>query len=257
MTDMQEGEEVNDTTYKVLAQRFMECVETEDQSGIEQVLSELVAKRESVLLQDLGRLARDLHESLNSLRLDPHLADMLRDDIPDVKERLSYVTRMTEQAANTTIGMVESALPLVDDIGGTAEHLQQDWRKLVHRELSGAEFGRVVDEISSFFLTVQNYSGGIRGKLTEVLTAQSFQDLTGQVITRLISLVEDLEKNLVQLILYQARDHMSVTETAEGIATRVEHEHFLAGPRVEHENDSEEIVKNQDDVDAVLSSLGF
>jgi len=256
MTDMQEGEEGNDTTdYKVLAQRFMECVETEDQSGIEQVLLELVANRESVLLQDLGRLARDLHESLMSLRLDPYLADMLRDDIPDVKERLSYVTRMTEQAANTTIGMVESALPLVDDIGGIAEHLQQDWRKLVHRELSGAEFGRVVDEISSFLLTVQDYSGGIRGKLTEVLTAQSFQDLTGQVITRLISLVEDLEKNLVQLILCQARDHMS--ETAEGIATGVEHEHFLAGPRVEHENDAEQIVKSQDDVDAVLSSLGF
>jgi chemotaxis protein CheZ len=204
-----------------------------------------------MLFQEIGRLTRELHDSINGFVMDARLADIAQTDMPDAAERLRYVIATTEQAANTTLGAVEDSLPLADSLRSDARHLAEQWARFNSRQLSVDDFRELSAELSHFLSVTESNSEALHGKLSEVLLAQGYQDITGQVIRKVIALVDDVEGKLVELVrLSGHRSRTAGDGPAEGRGLSPQ------GPVVPGV-DKGDVVNSQDDVDDLLSSLGF
>ena len=235
-----------------LARNFVHEMEQGNQEQAEMLLDELSRVKQTELFREVGKLTRDLHEALNHFRMDTRLADFTVQDIPDAKERLSYVITMTEQSANKTLGAVESALPLSEQLRDHSVVLTEQWLKFRRREMSAQEFRDFCRVLDRFFHEVSDGARTLNGYLSEVLMAQDFQDLTGQIIRRVITLVQDLEVSLVDLIRLSGPAAAVKREVGDKSGKVV----ALAGPVVPGV-DHGDSVQGQDEVDALLSSLGF
>ncbi|MFZ2207361.1 MAG: protein phosphatase CheZ [Porticoccaceae bacterium] len=234
-----------------LARNFVHEMGQGNREQAEMLLDELSRVKQTDLFREVGKLTRDLHEALNHFRMDTRLADFAVQDIPDAKERLNYVIAMTEQSANKTLGAVESALPLSEQLRDHSVVLTEQWLKFRSREMSVQEFRDFCRVLDRFFLEVSDGARTLNGYLSEVLMAQDFQDLTGQIIRRVITLVQDLEVSLVDLIRLSgpAAIKREVGDKSGKVVA-------LAGPVVPGV-DHGDSVQGQDEVDALLSSLGF
>jgi len=232
-----------------LAKDLVTALEMGDEQTAERLLGEISRVSESQLFQDVGRLTRELHDTLSTFASDTKFAEMARKDIPDAKERLNYVITMTEQAANQTMDVVERLLPVSDEMNAQANRLAENWQRFLVRKMPFEEFRSMSQELTDYF----QYSVGsletIQHGLNEVLMAQGFQDITGQIIRRVIDLVHNLENSMVELI-----------RISGGIAAREEPAKTpdLPGPVVPGVDDQEgDTASSQDEVDDLLSSLGF
>ncbi|MGB5145955.1 MAG: protein phosphatase CheZ [Porticoccaceae bacterium] len=215
-------------------------------------LDELSRVKQTELFREVGKLTRDLHDALNHFRMDTRLADFAVQEIPDAKERLNYVITMTEQSANKTLGAVESALPVSEQLRDRSFALIEDWRRFRRRDMSAQHFREFCRELDIFFVEVSDGAKTLNGFLSEVLMAQDFQDLTGQIIRRVITLVQDLELSLVDLIRLSGPVVKASSESGPKAGKVV----ALAGPIVPGV-DHGDSVQGQDEVDSLLSSLGF
>ena len=243
------AEKLNDKL--ALAKSLVAHLESGNDDDAGSVIAELAGFTDSQLFQEIGRLTRELHNSINSFVADARLIDIAENDIPDAAERLRYVIATTEQAANTTLGAVEDSLPLADSLSNDAKHLANQWEKFNSRQLSVADFRALSSEISRFLDTTQANSEALHDKLSEVLLAQGYQDITGQIIRKVIDLVKDVESKLVDLVRLSG-SHAKPKEKSgqEGPDTTAQ------GPVVPGV-DKGDVVTSQDDVDDLLSSLGF
>lgn len=232
-----------------LAKALVAHLEKGNQEDAGSVIAELAGFTDSQLFQEVGRLTRELHDSINSFVLDAQLADIAQTAIPDAAERLRYVIATTEQAANTTLGAVEDSLPLADSLRNDARHLAQEWEKFKSRQLSVEDFRSLSVELSRFLNHTQANSEALHEKLSEVLMAQGYQDLTGQVIRKVIELVNDVECKLVELVRLSG-SHGKTMSKQDGPDISPQ---GPAVPGVDHGD----LVTSQDDVDDLLSSLGF
>lgn len=237
------------------ARQLVAHIEAGDEVSANRLIEELGRMHESVLFQEIGKLTRDLHEALNSFRLDSRLAEIAQSDIPDAKERLNYVVAMTEQAAHRTLNAVEDCLPKAEMISRQATALRDDWQRFRNRELTADEFRLLSRTLDHFLAQAATDSDAIRHQLSEVLMAQDFQDLTGQVIRRVIHLVQDLEKNLVGLVRISG-ERLSVPDASAGKERQSDLQQGM-GPAVAGTREASDVVQGQDDVDELLSSLGF
>lgn len=228
------------------ARALLGHLEAGNDAEAERLLDEWAGVRESELFRELGKLTRDLHEALNAFRLDARLADIAAVDIPDAKDRLRYVITMTEQSASRTLGAIETCRPLCDELRARGDALARDWQRFLRREMQAAEFRELTRRLAEFLPWVVEGAGRMKGDLSEVLMAQGFQDLTGQIIKRVIALVEEVERNLVNLIRLTG----SKSGDAQAKAGALE------GPQVPGRQ-SADAVSGQDEVDELLSSLGF
>lgn len=234
-----------------LARSLVSHLETGNQEGAVSVIAELAGVRDSLLFREVGRLTRELHDSINGFMMDARLADIAQTQMPDAAERLRYVISTTEQAANTTLGAVEDSLPLADSLRSDARHLAEQWERFNSRKLSVDDFRELSAELSAFLSATQTNSEALHDKLSEVLLAQGYQDITGQIIRKVISLVDDVEGKLVELV------RLSGNRPKTGSAAAVDGRDIAAqGPAVPGV-DRAEMVNGQDDVDDLLSSLGF
>lgn len=215
-------------------------------------LDELSRVKQTELFKEVGKLTRDLHEALNHFRMDTRLADFAVQEIPDAKERLNYVITMTEQSANKTLNAVEAALPVSEQLRDRSFALIEDWRRFRRRDMSAQNFREFCRELDIFFVEVSDGTKTLNGFLSEVLMAQDFQDLTGQIIRRVITLVQDLELSLVDLIRLSGPAVNANSESGPKAGKVV----ALAGPIVPGV-DHGDSVQGQDEVDSLLSSLGF
>lgn len=213
-------------------------------------LDELTRLRETELFRELGRLTRELHNALTSFRLDERFATLAQVEIPDAKDRLHYVVQLTEQAASRTLGVVEQARPLCEELGQRAEALARDWQRFLRRDMSLEDFRVLAAQLGQFLPQVSETTGKLYASLGEVLMAQTFQDLTGQIIKRVITLVEELEGNLVKLIRLSGQKLSGAAAEVGQASGR------LDGPQIPGRV-SPDAVSGQDEVDALLSSLGF
>lgn len=237
------------------ARQLVAHIEAGDENAANRLIEELGRMHESVLFQEIGKLTRDLHEALNSFRLDSRLAEIAQSDIPDAKERLNYVVAMTEQAAHRTLTAVEDCLPKAEAISRQAAALGDDWQRFRQRQMTAEEF-RLLSRTLDGFLTQATTDGDvIRQQLAEVLMAQDFQDLTGQVIRRVIQLVQDLEKNLVGLVRISG-ERLSTPDSSANKERQANLQQGM-GPAVAGTSEASDVVQGQDDVDELLSSLGF
>ncbi|WP_428603137.1 protein phosphatase CheZ [Sedimenticola sp.] len=230
----------------MLARQLVEQLEAgneEEATHISAMLSEGV---ESKLFVEVGRLTRELHEAINEFLLDPRINEMAQIDIPDASERLTYVISMTEKSANKTLGAVEAGLPLADDLGKKALAISAQWERFCNRELSVDDFRELSKDLGSFLTLTTERSKQLHSHLTDVLMAQDFQDLTGQIIRQVITLVHDVEDKLVQLVRISGSKLPEKQKDAKK----------LEGPVIPG-IDQGNTVNGQDDVDDLLSSLGF
>lgn len=234
-----------------LARQLVSALESGDQANADGLLDEIAGLRETQLFQEIGRLTRQLHDTMVSFSVDSKIASMAEHDIPDAKERLQYVISMTEQAADATLTAVETLLPVSQQLNDQVGDLAAKWGRFLDREMPLDEFKSMSQEIAQHFQQSKGELEKVQAGLNEILMAQGFQDITGQIIRRVIDLVKDMEISLVKMISLSGR-RLVVGEEP------VSHEPDLPGPVVPGVDDKEgDVATNQDDVDDLLSSLGF
>ena len=232
-----------------LAKELVAALEKGDQIVADTLLDELAGLRETQLFKEIGRLTRQLHDTMVSFSLDSKISAMTESEIPDAKERLQYVITMTEQAADQTLTAVENLLPISQELNDQAAQLSAKWGRFLDREMPLDEFKAMTAEITRHFAESKHGLEQVQVGLNDILMAQGFQDITGQIIRRVIELVQELEISLVKLI--------SISGRKVGNDTVVIH-HDLPGPVVPGVDDREgDVAHNQVDVDDLLSSLGF
>lgn len=241
--------EYTDTSRLDKARNLVLALETGDEEDVETLLNEITVIQETRLFQEVGKLTRQLHNAMLGFALDTKIAE-LTEEIPDTKERLNYVISMTQQAADTTLNAVEELIPLSEQLGSKNKDLSAKWERFLQREMPYAEFKELSQELCGYFSHANTSIETIDTKLKEILMAQGFQDLTGQIIRRVIELVHDMEESLVELIRFSGQQVPIPQSKKENDVDRLE------GPVVPGVN-SNESVGNQDDVDDLLSSLGF
>jgi chemotaxis protein CheZ len=208
-------------------------------------LDAFVKDYEESLYNQIGRLTRQLHDSLNTFQNDEKIFSLTKEDIPSAKERLKYVVDVTEQATQKVLGIVENSIPLSLEISEGASGLHNKWSKV--SGLTGSP--EMASTTKAFLVGADKNASILHGHLTEILIAQEYQDITGQIIKKVIDLVQDVEDNLVRLI--KLTGHV----TAPG---EIEIENIKAsGPRVPGIDDQAVYTSGQDDVDQLLASLGF
>lgn len=247
-----------------LARQLVGYLEAGNGDGASTIIRQLRIPDERDLFEELGKLTRDLHEALNSFRGDSRLAELTRDDIPDAKERLNYVVAMTEQATHRTLNAIDEAMPMAESLHERSAELSERWTRFRHRELSVVEFREFARSLDAFFIASNSETEHLRSLISEIMMAQDFQDLTGQIIRRVIRLVQEVEENLVGLIRLSSgrMELLPVTTLPERppvvVADNDETATKGQGPVVPNTHDAvADVVSGQDDVDALLSSLGF
>lgn len=238
------------------ARALVAALERGDEEEADRVLDEIGQVRQSMLFQEIGRLTRQLHDALTAFTLDARLAQLTENEIPDARERLKYVITMTEQAAHATLNVVDEVLPMVAELGDKTTSLAQRWQRFLQRQMPFEEFRELSRDISTFLTELDGGLRRVQSQLNEVLMAQSFQDLTGQIIRRVIDLVQQVEHSLVELIRFAAqregRRPAVELKSRDDKGANME----ARGPVVPNV-DKAETVSSQDDVDDLLSSLGF
>jgi len=235
------------------AKQLVTLLEQEEYEAATALLEASSIKDSVELFAEVGKLTRQLHDSLNNFQLDPRIAGLANEDIPDAQSRLNYVIETTEQAANKTMDAVETSMPMAEKLNQRITDILPEWKKLMTRQLELGEFKSLCHELDALLEESSVESAKINELLTEVLMAQGFQDLTGQVIRRVIELVKEVEDNLVHMLTV-----FGLPEVDE-IANKIEKEtdkHKAEGPIIDAQ-ERDDVVSGQDDVDDLLSSLGF
>lgn len=234
------------------AKALVSALESGDNESAQQILSGLTTPEHKELFAEVGKLTRQLHDSLTNFQLDPKIANLATDDIPDAKERLSYVMSMTEQAANKTMDAVDSSLPLADKINNEISALKPEWDKLMQRQIELGEFKNLCVNINEFMNSAEKDAAQIHLYMTEIMMAQDFQDLTGQVIKRVIELVKEVEDSLIHLLTVFGEPNSNTANEAKKDVDN----NGVEGPIINAE-ERDDAVSSQDEVDDLLSSLGF
>ena len=217
-----------------------------DEAG--KLIEEWACKREESLFQDLGKLTREFHEALNGFKLDSKLTTLTGNDIPDARERLKHVIEVTEKSAHKTMSVVEDLTPLCETLGTQSEDIHDRWKRFMKQDMDAKESRVLCEEVQVYLAEQSSGTNRMRAGLNEILMAQDYQDITGQIISRVINLVTDLETSLVKLI----KDSGEILDESKQVSTVGE----LDGPQVPG-LESSDAVSGQDEVDDLLSSLGF
>jgi chemotaxis protein CheZ len=234
------------------AKLLVEYIESDQQAKANELIAEIQSPINSELFEEIGKLTRQLHDSLNNFQIDERLNDLATADIPDAKERLNFVISHTEEAANKTMDAVEAIFPVVDGIQKQISTVNPLWQKLMHNDLDVVEFKALCQDIDVLLKTTEKESSKIHRLMTDVLMAQDFQDLTGQVIRKVIDLVREVEESLIYMLTAFG---MSSEKNKSDQLPKVG-ENLVEGPIINSEN-RQDVVSGQDDVDDLLSSLGF
>lgn len=188
----------------------------------------------------LGQITRQLHQAMSELGLDNHLHRIVS-EIPDARERLTYVAQMTESAAHKVLGLVDAAQPACN-----ALREQAVAQRAVLAPLLDSTEGPVREALQGALAladAAEKTADQQYGTLTEIMMSQDFQDLSGQVIKKVIDIISQTETQLLQLLSQSAPEHLAAAAAAAN--------EQLQGPQ------TPEKALKQDDVDDLLSSLGF
>ena len=194
--------------------------------------------------QQLGALTRQLHDSLNGLGLAEKVKDWAG-ELPDAKSRLSYIARLTGQAAEKVLNQVDQAKEQHDFIAAETRRIGE---LIVKDPVAAVAKGHVMNFIND----VDQASKKVDANLTEIMMAQDFHDLTGQVIAKVVNLAATIEEQLVLLLIQTAPPEAAL----KAAATPAEYVPALAGPVVDGQS-NQEVVTDQSQVDDLLASLGF
>lgn len=205
------------------------------------------------MLNRIGHLTRTLHDNLSGLGLDKIL-EQVAQDIPDARDRLAYVARMTEQAAEKVLNATDLAIPLQDDLASGAKALEKRWKETIEKPSLKSEYNQVVGETLDYLVLIGKNTTETKALLMDIMMAQDFQDLTGQVIKKITTLAQDMERQLIQLLIdfspsAPKKETDVVKKSGETSPT------LMNGPQIDP--DALDVVASQEQVDDLLDSLGF
>jgi len=232
--------------------RLNNLAETIKAGDIEQsniLIGELTALRESSLFHELGTLTREIHESINAFSSDHRVAELAEEEIPDAKERLSFIVTKTNEAAHRTMTNAEQTVEIVNAFNDQAAEIHERWKQFKYREMSKQNFLALSVDIDVFLGSISVQGERVKGQMTDIMMAQDYQDLTGQMIKQVTNMVQEIEGKLVRLVaITGAKISDNDNEHKDGTMAH--------GPQLATANKAE-VATNQDEVDDLLASLGF
>lgn len=193
-------------------------------------------------LSRIGQMTRSLHDNLRGLGFD-RLLEKAASDMPDARDRLEYVAMMTEKAAQRVLNATEIAGPLQDRIGDEAENLAAQWKSVMGGAFSEAEFRAMAEKTQAFLSLTSGNVVQTKQQLLDIMMAQDFQDLSGQVINKVTDILLRAEAELRHIV----EDELTGADEGEAASQG----HQLEGVQVPDR------AMQQDDVDDLLASLGF
>ena len=197
------------------------------------------------VINQVGQMARKLHDTLRELGLNKEI-EKAASTIPDARDRLNYVATLTQQAAERVLNATEAAQPVAERIGDVSHQLAEQWDLLFQKKLDVQQFKDLVTQTHAHLHETPKQTKEMNAYLVDIMMAQDFQDLTGQVIKKIIQLTQEMEQQLLALLLENAP-----------AAVRAEiNSGLLNGPVVNAAGRSD-VVTSQDQVDDLLESLGF
>ncbi|GBD95521.1 MAG TPA: hypothetical protein ENG83_13620 [Nitrospirae bacterium] len=210
---------------------FMDALANQEYQKVEGIVEQLVNETDNELFMEVGKITRKLHNSLQDFKgaVDHGLQKLTRDDVPNAVDKLEFVISKTEDAANKTMGIVETYLENSDELSGHIKNIKghdEDVRYL------------------------NAFKDSLEADLTTILTAQQFQDITGQTIKKVIDLVNSVEAELLRLITQFGVSIKGDTEQAAALT---------GGDEANAAGGEEESVEKvtQSDVEALLNDFGF
>ena len=210
---------------------FMDALANQEYQKVEGIIEQLVNETDGELFREVGKVTRKLHDSLKAFKgaVDSGLQKLTKDDVPNAIDKLEFVISKTEDAANKTMGIVERYLENSDELSRHINNIKG------HDE--------DVEYLNAF-------KDSLDADLTTILTAQQFQDITGQTIKKVIDLVNSVEAELLRLI---TQFGMSMKSDAEQAGAG-----DGAGRGKTFENEEKAVEKvTQSDVEALLNDFGF
>jgi chemotaxis protein CheZ len=257
MTDLEKNAATNEIVES--ARELIKTLESGESTSRATVLINKINRlQEDSLYKQIGKLTRELHDALSQFQGDINIVG-LGDKAPDAKGRLEFVIDLTESAANRTMDGIEKAIPISEKLAKEAARLFKEWDKFKRKEMNPEQFKVLYKDVLSYLEVVNVDTADLNAKLQDVLLAQEYQDLTGQVIKRVIRMVTEVETKLINLLaiannaeevikmgmsstqkILEGGEPVIVAELAKVTETEV------AGKRF-----------SQNEVDDLLSSLGF
>ena len=253
------------SSFQILKLEYSACVEaltdalrTEDEAAFFSAVDHIVHMREPGMFKELRQLTGDLQQALERFSVESRLQDIAENEIPDARARLTHVINMTDEAAHRTLDLVEQSGPLAERTAHEAAALIESFEQLKSRTPSAAGYDSVLQSIEGlqplvrsverFLPAARSNCELIRRNLADVLMAQGYQDLTGQIIRSVMKLVAELETALASLASLSGDvvEHATLGESASK----------AVGPAVPGVNKGD-IASGQTDVDALLSGLGM
>ncbi|WP_077001349.1 protein phosphatase CheZ [Variovorax sp. KK3] len=200
------------------------------------------------LLGRIGQLTRQLREGLRELGLDKQV-ERAAQAIPDARDRLSYVATMTERAAHRALNAIDVAQPMQEALSNGAKDLSGRWDQWFANPIELNDARELVMDTRGYLQQVPERAGAINSQLMEIMMAQDFQDLTGQVIKKMMDVVNEVETQLLQVLI----DNAPAEKRADFASS--EQAGLMNGPQIKANNP--EAVTDQAQVDDLLESLGF
>ncbi len=205
------------------------------------------------ILNRVGHVTRTLHDSLSGLGLDKIL-EQVAQDIPDARDRLAYVARMTEQAAERVLNATDVAIPLQEELAAGATALQLRWKDVMREPSLKSEYNLAANETLTYLTMAGKNTAETKALLMDIMMAQDFQDLTGQVIKKITGLAQELEQQLVQLLI-DFSPAIPKKDAEANKADASDNSSLLNGPQIDP--NAVDVVASQEQVDDLLDSLGF
>jgi len=201
------------------------------------------ADHQDQFLARIGHMTRSLHDNLRGLGFD-RLLEKAASDMPDARDRLEYVAMMTEKAAQRVLNATETAGPMQDRIGEGAATLENEWKAVAEGSFSEADYRVLAAKTQAYLHATRDDVNQTKQQLLDIMMAQDFQDLTGQVIKRVTEVAHNIESQLVQLLVDYAPSEAKREDNG-----------LLNGPQINPTG--KDVIADQSQVDDLLESLGF
>lgn len=250
---------------KACAKLLTEKLQGDHYEDASQLIHAMLEARDRHIFQTVGRLTRGLHNAIVNFHVDADLSKepplVASSEIRDASNRLSYVIELTQKAAEKTMDIVEESAPIAMNMGQEARVLRDQWLRLKRRDMGADEFRALYTRMEEFLGQMTIGTEQLGKNLQEIILEQGFQDLTGQVLKRVIGLINEVEQDLVSLVRMagQVEEITGLTpdanvETHEALKNKRKAE--AEGPQINPKGRAD-VVSGQDEVDDLLSSLGF
>lgn len=215
------------------------------------------------ILARIGQLTRTLRDSMRELGLDKQV-ERAAEAVPDARDRLRYVVAMTEQAAERVLTAIEVTKPVQERLQREAEALDARWSQWYVAPIERQEVRELMDDTRAFLQGLPAATEATNAQLLEIMLAQDFQDLTGQVIKKIMDMVHLIEQQLLGVLIENIAPERREQFAATAASLVAEHatsatgspESLLNGPQINPEGKAD-VVQDQAQVDDLLASLGF